>query len=263
MVILDCLYSYISCLFKLQSTSSSSSTQLTQNIHHVDYNSFNAKCNFSSITKHYYLPFSTYSLNDLNKQYYKNENAMATTTTTTTTLQQQQQDKEIAKTKIEMEEFIEILIPILIECWLECSPSTQSISSDQSPKSLQYMKLIAQIIDILLGYSISNCSKEFQINLLNELCSQFNKQLFVYFPFTSVTDDVKISELILSINVSISSILSYYIISQEEFTVIETYTDTLCDFIDATFQTKVIKFDSWKLMFINREKRILIILQLR
>jgi hypothetical protein len=181
MVILDCLYSYVSSLFKIHISSN-----LEQSPSHVDYQSFNSTYSFSSMTSYYYLPFTNYSLTDINKLYTSDNTSTVIPATATS------QDKDNATDTLEIEEFIKILIPILIECWLECSPSTQSISSDQSPKSLQYMKLIAQLIDLLLNYLVSNCSKEVKVELLADLSNHLNKYMFVYFPFTSVSDDLKV-----------------------------------------------------------------------
>ncbi len=102
------------------------------------------------------------------------------------------------------------VVPILLENWLECSPTEQSISSDKAPKTLHTMQLIISMINLLLQH-MEHTDPLRTSNSLAPFVKDFHKFIFVHFPFQYMGHDSKHMEILHSLHVDICTTMCYFI----------------------------------------------------
>ena len=91
-------------------------------------------------------------------------------------------------------DFIETIVPLLLECWVECNPAqmiTGLPDSVMSPSSMNVMLVIAEIFKVIFKAAERNKTKHSNIleqakadNFLRDIHKELNHHFMSYFPFT-------------------------------------------------------------------------------
>lgn len=88
---------------------------------------------------------------------------------------------------LNLKTFMLKIIPMIVECWLDCEPSEQMISPD--PEFLNCISLVLKILQILLSEFSKNVpDREF----LQQFYPQLKKHIFAYFPFQQIKGDAEV-----------------------------------------------------------------------
>lgn len=136
-------------------------------------------------------------------------------------------------------DFMETIVPLLLECWVECNPAqvtTGLPDSVMSPSSINVMLAIAEIFKVIFKAAERNQTKHSNIleqtkveNFLPDIYSELNHHFMSHFPFTacrtpllkkekkkfgkSSQQDVgdKISSSVLTLNLAICEVMLQFV----------------------------------------------------
>src|SRR5690554_6146145 len=90
---------------------------------------------------------------------------------------------------LDLWDFGESFVSILIEYWLECSPSEQNVSLEEN--HVESMQWILRLFHIFFhGFNDKDPHSRDQ-QLLRKFLPQFRKHFFVHFPFASLSGNAK------------------------------------------------------------------------
>lgn len=92
-------------------------------------------------------------------------------------------------------DFMETIVPLLLECWVECNPAQMTTGlpdSVMSPSSINVMLAIAEILKVIFKAAERNQTKHSNIlnqskdkNCLHYLYKELNQHFMSHFPFTA------------------------------------------------------------------------------
>lgn len=92
-------------------------------------------------------------------------------------------------------DFMETIVPLLLECWIECNPAQMTTGlpdSVMSPSSINVMLTIAEILKVIFRAAERNQTKHPDIleqtkveNCLHDFYKELNQHFMSYFPFTA------------------------------------------------------------------------------
>ena len=136
-------------------------------------------------------------------------------------------------------DFMETIVPLLLECWVECNPAQMTTGlpdSVMSPSSVNVMLAIAEICKVIFKAAERNQSKDSNIleqtkagNFLHDIYKELNHHFMSHFPFTashtpllkkekkrsrkSSQQDVgdKISSSVLTLNLAICEVMLQFV----------------------------------------------------
>ena len=97
--------------------------------------------------------------------------------------------------------FMETVVPLLLECWIECNPAQMTTGlpdSVMSPSSIEVMLAITEILKVIFKAAQRNPTKHHNIfehskdeNYLKDIFKDLNQHFMSFFPFTASQTPLK------------------------------------------------------------------------
>jgi len=163
--------------------------------------------------------------------------------------------------------FMETIVPLLLECWVECNPAQMTTGlpdSVMSPSSINVMLAIAEILKVIFKAAERNQTKHSNIlnqskdkNGLHYLYKELNQHFMSHFPFTASYTPLlkkekkkfgkasqqavgeKISSSVLTLNLAICEVMLHFV--RNDVALKQKYHATVQKLEDFVLESLVLK----------------------